>query len=277
MTKRDIECHDCKGLGYIFNVNTPEYTDPHEPCVRCQCTGWLRSKEQPDFDTVLHNAQVALKHIGTGELRAGNIVREGPRTYEEGALFDAVLRNKRDNRSLKHKWTDEDEHSMSPTDGDIRKAHEIVKVHGMNDKSVNGIHEREPWHLVWMRVARTIAVRSYGERLKVGAIVVPDDNTGILALGYNGLAKGEAHVPDSDQPGKDGFLHAELNCITKLDFNNPKKKHMYVTHSPCRMCARLCINANISRVVYGEAYRDTSGLDILRAGGVEALDIKDLT
>jgi dCMP deaminase len=46
---------------------------------------------------------------------------------------------------------------------------------------------------------------------------------------------------------------------------------MFVSASPCVMCAKMAINANVKRVYYREAYRDPAGLDVLREGGVEVI------
>ena len=133
---------------------------------------------------------------------------------------------------------------------------------------------RPTWPETWMSVARTVACRSYDPRLRVGAIVVSCDNTQLLSLGYNGNYKGGPHVHESREPGKSGFIHAEVNALVKCDFNFPKPKHLYVTHSPCRDCAKLVINAEIARVVYDIPYRDTSGVDLLRQAGLEVFDLQ---
>lgn len=135
--------------------------------------------------------------------------------------------------------------------------------------------DRLSWPEVWMGVANQISMKSYDPRLKVGAIIVAEDNTSVLAVGYNGSWKGGPNVPESLEPGKSKFIHAEVNAIIKCDFNFPKKKHMYVTHSPCIDCARLLINAEMSRVVYGTEYRDPSGIDLLRRAGIETLSCAD--
>lgn len=126
-----------------------------------------------------------------------------------------------------------------------------------------------------MDIASTISKRSYDPRLKVGAIVVAGDNTQMLSMGYNGNYKGGPHEHESSEPGGSGFTHAEVNALVKCDYNFHKKKHMYVTHSPCRACSKLIINAEISRVVYLHEYRDTSGLDLLRSAGIEVLSYHD--
>lgn len=132
------------------------------------------------------------------------------------------------------------------------------------------------WEETWMSFARLIAQRSYDSRLKVGAVVVASDNTQVLSLGYNGNYAGGPNVEESLEPGCSGFIHAEANAIIKLDFNFHKEKHMYLTHSPCRMCSKMIVNAQIKRVVYDEQYRDTSGLQILAASGVLVSSLKDI-
>jgi dCMP deaminase len=127
---------------------------------------------------------------------------------------------------------------------------------------------RPSWQQTWMTIARTVAERSYDPRLKVGAIVVSDDNTRLLSLGYNGNYRGGPHEPDSIDPGQSGFIHAEVNALVKCDYNFNRKKIMYLTHSPCAQCAKLIVNANISDVIYDKEYRDTSGLTILQRCGI---------
>jgi dCMP deaminase len=126
-----------------------------------------------------------------------------------------------------------------------------------------------------MKVARTIAERSYDARLKVGAIVVSEDNTQMLSIGYNGNYRGGPHDHESSEPGQSGFIHAEANALVKCDYNFPKKKHMYLTHSPCRACSKLIVNAEIARVIYDVPYRDTSGLEILTSVGIEVFSLEE--
>ena len=46
---------------------------------------------------------------------------------------------------------------------------------------------------------------------------------------------------------------------------------IYITASPCIECAKLIIQAGIRRVVYGEQYRLTDGIDLLRRAGIEVV------
>jgi dCMP deaminase len=48
-------------------------------------------------------------------------------------------------------------------------------------------------------------------------------------------------------------------------------KVMFVSASPCVMCAKSIINCNVAKVYYRAPYRDPAGLDVLRQGGVEVI------
>lgn len=126
-----------------------------------------------------------------------------------------------------------------------------------------------------MDFAKSIARRSHDPRLHVGAIIVSEDNTSVLAIGYNGREKGGPNEVESLEPGQSGTVHAEQNALIKAPFYHPRKKHMYLTHSPCRPCAKLIINAEVARVVYAELYRDQSGIDLLRGAGIEVMSIEE--
>ena len=132
-----------------------------------------------------------------------------------------------------------------------------------------GMNERPEWDEVWMQTAHLIGQRSYDPRRQVGVVIVTVDNTQVLAVGYNGNYTGGPNEVESLEPGKSGFIHAEINALLKMDYNNPKKKILYVTLSPCRMCAKAIVNAGISEVVFDQAYRDSGGLDILNDAGVK--------
>jgi len=127
---------------------------------------------------------------------------------------------------------------------------------------------RPSWDEVWISVAQKIAERSIDKRLKVGAVVVTDDNTQVLSIGYNGNYAGGPNEAESSNPGCSGLIHAEINALLKLDYNNPKIKKMYVTHFPCRMCAKAIVNSGIKYVVYEQDYRDMSSLDIFKDADV---------
>ncbi len=128
---------------------------------------------------------------------------------------------------------------------------------------------RPTWDEIWMEFACSISKRSYDPRYQVGAVIVTDDNTQVLSVGYNGNYAGGPNEVESTEPGNSGMIHAEINALLKMDYNNPKRKKLYLTLSPCRMCAKAIVNSGISEVIYKSVYRDTSSLDILESAGIK--------
>ena len=126
----------------------------------------------------------------------------------------------------------------------------------------------------YLKMARVWAENSYCVRRQVGALVVKDKM--IISDGYNGTPSGFENVcEDENNVTKPYVLHAEANAITKLarSNNNSEGATIYITASPCIECAKLIIQAGISRVVYGEQYRLTDGIDLLRRAGIEVVFI----
>ena len=128
---------------------------------------------------------------------------------------------------------------------------------------------RPSWNEIWMQFAHTISKRSYDPRFQVGAVIVTEDNTQVLSVGYNGNHSGGPNEVESLVPGESGMIHAEINALVKMDYNNPKNKKLYLTLSPCRMCAKSIVNAGINVVIYDEEYRDTSGIKLLESSGID--------
>ena len=124
--------------------------------------------------------------------------------------------------------------------------------------------------LRYLRMARIWAENSYCQRRKVGALVVLEKM--IISDGYNGTPSGFENVCEDDNTlTKPYVLHAEANAITKLarSSNNSDGATLYVTASPCIECAKLIIQAGIKRVIYGEQYRLTDGIDLLKRANIE--------
>ena len=130
----------------------------------------------------------------------------------------------------------------------------------------------------YLRMARVWAENSYCTRRQVGALVVKDKM--IISDGYNGTPSGFENIcEDENNLTKPYVLHAEANAFTKLarSSNNSDGSTLYVTASPCIECAKLIIQAGIKRVVYGEKYRLTDGIDLLRRANIEVVYMGPLT
>ena len=119
-----------------------------------------------------------------------------------------------------------------------------------------------------MRMAEELAKRSTCARNQVGTVITNADLTQVLGIGYNGNARGLPNACDGPEPGRCGCLHSEQNALVKAGAMLPAKV-MFVTTSPCVMCAKLTINTNVAKVFFRSAYRDPAGLEVLHQGGVE--------
>jgi dCMP deaminase len=124
-------------------------------------------------------------------------------------------------------------------------------------------------------MAEELAKRSTCARNQVGTVIANSDLTQVLGVGYNGNARGLPNACDGTEPGKCGCIHSEQNALVKAGAQLPGKV-MFVTTSPCVMCAKMTINANVARVFYRSPYRDSAGLDVLAQGGVETVHYDSL-
>ena len=128
----------------------------------------------------------------------------------------------------------------------------------------------------YLRMARIWAENSYCDRRKVGALMVKERT--IISDGYNGTPAGFENVCE-DEAGvtKPYVLHAEANAITKVarSGNSSQGATLYITASPCLDCAKLIIQAGITRGVFSDLYRITDGIDLLRRAGVEVSQLEE--
>ena len=131
----------------------------------------------------------------------------------------------------------------------------------------------------FMEIAAVVAKRSTCLRNQVGAVLVRDKR--ILSTGYNGAPAGLEHC-DSVGCAREGVesgtrhelcraVHAEQNAIIQAALHGIgiEGATLYCTHQPCILCAKMMINARISRVVYSESYPDGTALHFLKQAGIE--------
>lgn len=119
-----------------------------------------------------------------------------------------------------------------------------------------------------MDITRVVATRSTCLRRQVGALLVKDKR--MLSSGYNGSPRGLAHCDETgcirEQLGIASGerqelcrgLHAEQNAIVHAAYHGISiaGATLYVTHQPCISCAKMIINAGITRVVFAGQYPD---------------------
>ena len=122
----------------------------------------------------------------------------------------------------------------------------------------------------YLQMAAVWAKNSYCKRRQVGALLVKDKM--IISDGYNGTPSGFENVcEDENGVTKPYVLHAEANAISKVakSGNSSAGATLYITASPCIECAKLIIQAGITRVVYKDEYCLLDGVELLRRAGIE--------
>jgi dCMP deaminase len=129
----------------------------------------------------------------------------------------------------------------------------------------------------YLRLAVSWAKLSHCNRKQVGAIIVKDAI--IISDGYNGTPAGFDNCCENETGETHWYvLHAEANAILKVakSTNNCKDATLYLTHSPCKDCSKLVLQSGIKRLVYQEAYKDSSGIDFLKSAGLNVEQIQNI-
>jgi len=140
---------------------------------------------------------------------------------------------------------------------------------------------RPSWDEYFMGVAFLVSERSTCLRRRVGAVLTKDKQ--ILATGYNGAPKNIAHcektgclreelgIPSGQRHEMCRGLHAEQNVILQAaSFGvSTKGSIIYVTNTPCSICAKMIINAGILEVIIDSEYPDEMAIDFLKEAGVK--------
>lgn len=135
--------------------------------------------------------------------------------------------------------------------------------------------DRPDWDTYFMEIAKVVAKRGNCCRRQVAAVIVSDHR--VISTGYNGTPRGVKNCCDggcsrcaSDVPSGSGLgdcicSHAEENAIVQAAYHGIRVKDsmIYVTISPCLMCAKMIINAGIREVVYGGDYKFTEQTKVL--------------
>ena len=133
----------------------------------------------------------------------------------------------------------------------------------------------------FLKIASVVAERSTCLRHHVGAVAVRDKH--ILATGYNGAAAGlkdclelgclgdEMNIESGTRHEICRAIHAEQNIIIQAALHGVTLEGatVYVTHSPCVLCAKMLVNARIKRFVTFGSYADDSFLDLFKEAGIE--------
>lgn len=100
--------------------------------------------------------------------------------------------------------------------------------------------------------------------IPIGAALVADDGT-ILGVGHNRRVQMDSAI-----------RHGETDALERagrLPAPTYARSTMYTTLSPCHMCTGAILLYGIPRVVLGENRTFMGGEDLLRANGVEVINL----
>ncbi|WP_324825508.1 cytidine/deoxycytidylate deaminase family protein [Sinanaerobacter sp. ZZT-01] len=148
--------------------------------------------------------------------------------------------------------------------------------------------ERPSWDEYFMEMAMVTAKRSTCLRRQVGAVIVKDKH--IIATGYNGAPRGIAHceerggclrqklnISSGERHELCMALHAEQNAIIQAATlgQSIEGAAIYVTHQPCVICAKMLINAGMTRIVVREGYPDNLAVEMLKEAGLSIIMLEN--
>ena len=143
---------------------------------------------------------------------------------------------------------------------------------------------RVSWDEYFMQIAEIVKTRSTCLRRQVGAVIVKDNR--IITTGYNGAPSGLKHcteiggcerqrlnIPSGQRHELCRALHAEQNAIiqaAKIGVST-EGATIYITLQPCVICAKMLVNAGITRIVHKGEYPDELSRAILEEAGIEVV------
>lgn len=133
----------------------------------------------------------------------------------------------------------------------------------------------------FMKIALEESKNANCARGKVGTVIVLNEE--ILGKGNNSVPKGcipctidtclrkKYNLKSGERQEICRAVHAEQNAILNslkngYDLNNST---IYVTKSPCMICAKLIINIGIKKVIYANKYPDEEAFKILKEAGIK--------
>ena len=146
-------------------------------------------------------------------------------------------------------------------------------------------NDRPSWEAYFMDIAFLVSKRATCLRRAVGAIIVKDKR--ILSTGDNGAPAGIKHCLESGcmreklniASGKNHELcrgiHAEQNAIIQAAYHGVSIKGatLFCTNLPCSICAKMIINAGITKICYASGYADAMSKEMLAEAGVDVIQI----
>lgn len=140
-------------------------------------------------------------------------------------------------------------------------------------------HVRPQLDEYFLRIADVVATRATCDRAHIGAVLVKDNY--LISTGYNGAPHGLAHCDEVGHEMENDHCvrttHAEQNAIIQAAVHGSSTNGavLYSTHTPCKICAKIILNAHIVKVVATQLYRDETVIEMFKQAGVEFVVLHD--
>lgn len=146
--------------------------------------------------------------------------------------------------------------------------------------------QQKKWDKRFMQLAELVSTWSscFQANRQVGAVIVK--NKRIMTTGYNGASSGIKSCKDKGECMRRRLniesgtrqelcyaTHAEQNAIIQAARMgiNIDGGTLYCTHQPCVICAKMIINAGLTRVVFKNGYPDDFSLELFKEANIEIL------
>lgn len=144
----------------------------------------------------------------------------------------------------------------------------------------------DKWDSRFMEMAHVIAgwTSCYRPGRSIGCVIVKDKR--IMTTGYNGAPAGLKTCRERGECMRDRLgiqsgtraelcyaIHAEQNAIiqaAKVGVST-EGATIYITLQPCVICAKMLVNAGITRIVHRGEYPDPLSQSILAEAGIEIM------
>ncbi len=150
---------------------------------------------------------------------------------------------------------------------------------------MSGGSGRPSWERYFMDITNLVAKRSTCKRRGVGAVILKDKR--ILSTGYNGAPTGVSHCIDIGCLREDlnvasgerhelcRGIHAEQNAIIQAAYHGVsiKGSTLFCTNLPCSICAKMIINAGITKIYYQSGYDDSMSRGMFKEADVEVIQL----
>lgn len=112
-----------------------------------------------------------------------------------------------------------------------------------------------------VKTIRTLSHYSRAMKARVGCVLWHHPSRRIISMGYNGTPAGTDNTMEHLNITRPEVIHAEINTLGKLSWWERvmlmRQCVLFVTHTPCHLCAHTIVRHHIPLVYYLDVYGNT--------------------